>query len=512
MGAKPGTTMNGVIRIDASISRFLSATNSGSPIPQKLLRMPKEGVIKTALVFAFLVFWFVTGSLSIRRSHRGSNDFDTYYAAGEAVLKGGAVYDSKIGESPGGEKGPFLYAPAAACFFSVFALFPLGLSAFLWNTLNLALFVGALVLAVRFIGLDALAVSKLWNSPLRLDLILAGGIGFVLLLDNLAMAQTNLFVFFLTLTALSLWKKRRHVLGGICLSAAILMKVTPALFCLYFLLKRSWRFLAGVLAGFVILGWVIPSFLLGVENNQNFHRQWFGKTFEPFFSGLVSSLRKEPLGHLWSEAEGKEVSRVTALLAEKNQSLEAALTRLLLKNRNGLADSVLYPFRVAQRYKALPVLGGGLPREVLTVGIRSVQAVLLLGLVFLWASREARAAPDQVTLKVSLVFLSMTLLSPLARSHQFITWLFVYLTILKVGEQSLRLMVPRTDLSVRILIAAGRMGCFAYFLQAVPYGKAIGMGAWANVILWAGVASYLILANPRQESRKRVRQAGEVII
>ena len=64
------------------------------------------------------------------------------------------------------------------------------------------------------------------------------------------MAQVNILVFTLTLISLFFWVRAKDFLSGLWLACAVFIKLTPALFLLFFILKKKWKVLAGFLAGF----------------------------------------------------------------------------------------------------------------------------------------------------------------------------------------------------------------------------------------------------------------------
>jgi hypothetical protein len=422
-------------------------------------------------VILFVLLGLVMGVVTVYRTYRGSNDFDTYYQAGEALLEGESLYQAGAGESP------FLYPPIAACFFALFALLPLGAAAFLWNALNVIFFVRALVLIESFLDLR---YRELWYAQGRLarvDLALFTVILFAFLLDNLAMAQVNILVFYLVMAALILWKQAKPFAAGLVLSCAVLLKLTPALFLLYFAVKRSGKVLGGALAGGILFAWLVPGLVLGFGLNRAYFIQWFGSMVRPMVSSLKSAGVEQEHQALVPNM------RLRSLLAEKNQSLEATLTRWFLANRHDLEENLpMGVFLSTRRYRHLPVIGGGLPRDALTAVVRVFQAFILLTLCCLWAAARREDERGRRALEVSLIFLSMTLLAPLARSHQFISWSFAFSTILWLANDG-------ADPALRrILRSAGRWALVFYVLQAVPYGKAAGMGTWANLVLWIGFA------------------------
>lgn len=423
-------------------------------------------MVKRILVVFLLALTIVTGLVAARRAVKGSNDFDTFYNAGKAVITGEGIYYS--GEYYETKEGsPFLYPPFAACLFAPFALLPLPVAAFLWNALSVGLFLFCAAASARILYAD-------WGRVLSgtgwFDRLLITALLMAVLLDNLTMAQINILVLALTLGALLLGSKRRDFGCGALLAVAVFTKLTPALFLFFFFFKRRWKVLAGFAAAAIFLTLIIPTLIFGLEQNRIYHRQWAGRTLKPQLINWISSLKNEAPHPDKKTASVLEKDRRSVLLLDKNQSLAAPVTRLFLKDRPryGYEPEPIY---AARRYEKMPVLIP-VPEPVLIWIIQGVQATLLLTIVL--ATLRTQSGPAVFP----LIFLGMTLLSPWARSHQYISWIFVYLAILSEGRTSR-------------LIAAARAAAIFYFLQAIPYGKAFGMGTWANLLLFTSYAAYL---------------------
>lgn len=434
------------------------------------------------ILLAILLFTIVTGVISIYRSYHSSNDFDTYYAAGKAVLQGeGIYYPKSAAGQASNEVSPFLYPPIAACFFALLAWMPLGLAAFLWNAVNIVLFFATAVLIFQFLDLDTRQFPHFLRALNKWDLMLFGAIGLSFLIDNLSMAQVNIVVFFIVLASLLLWKRGWHVSAGFVLSTAILIKVTPLLFCLYFALKRAWKLWAGVLLGGLLFTIVIPGFIFGWEGNRLNHRQWLGRTVKPLVIDLTAAFKKEPPHPEKKSVEEYRMMRLTNHLIQANQTFEAVMTRLFLKDRNDYGPERGFPIYVIRHYQNLPVIGGGISMEMLSVLVRVFQLIFILILVYLWSPYSAPPVWNRISFEVALVFLTMTLFSPLTRSQHLVVWLFGYgAGLWALWEENF------SSTFRRCLIWFLRAGSVVYLLQVVPYGQAVGMGMWANLILWIG--------------------------
>lgn len=427
----------------------------------------KKNLLMTALA-ALIV---VTSIMAVVRTRKGSNDFDTYYGAGKAALTHSGIYYSGEYYEETADVAPFLYAPVMACFFALFSLFPVSAAAVLWNVFNIALFGISLRFAMALMGLSW---QQIYEEAKKRPAAGLASAAFVLslFLDNLSMAQANVVIFFLLLASIYLDRRGKPFWAGFVLAAAILFKLTPLLFCLYFLFRRSGKALAGILIGLILLTAAVPAAVLGWENNRVAHRQWLGRTIKPLLVQWVPAWKNETLHPRKKTAEEIEHTHFGNLMGPKNQSLQAAAMRVFLKDRNAYADSTSFPIYAARKYRKMPVLIG-IEKHKLELATRAVQLLMFLVLLVL----SFRYVPGSVFPAsagvISLYFLSLTVFSPIARSHQFVSWIFPVLVF--------------WAWKVRGRAAAFwpiGWACAVYFLQALPYGKAAGAGAWANLILW----------------------------
>ncbi|MBI4372879.1 MAG: DUF2029 domain-containing protein [Candidatus Omnitrophica bacterium] len=437
--------------------------------------------IGVVAIGALLLLWLFTGLIALQRGPKGSSDFDTFYEAGKAVLHhtGTVYYEGEYYQQQKGV-GPFLYPPIAACFLAAFAFLPMPLAAFAWNTALLVLFLGALFFTFKFLDLSREELPRVWNSVSLADRLLFAAVILIMLVDNLVMAQVGILIFLLCAACLVLWKEGKNFRAGLILSTAVLLKLTPVFFCFYFLYKRAWKLTAGVVAGALMLTLVVPTLIFGWEGNRIYHRQWFGRMIKPMLMDVLQR-DKTSEGHPLNKSyEEMQNIRQTQLLVDTNQSLPAALTRLFLKDR--------HLYQVTYRYERLPVIGGGFSRGTMATMILSAEVILLLVLVFLFRASKGEMKV-KIPLEVSLVFLSTVLLSPIARSHSFIVWVFVFAALFFVHAQA------KSKQAVFIRFARG--ACVLYLLLALPYGEAVGMGAWANLALWVGCAHSLAGRNLR---------------
>ncbi len=152
------------------------------------------------------------------------------------------------------------YPPFFGVLFAPFVPLPLWLGAALWFWVSLGLAVGAGYVA-------ALLVSSDDAPPLRdrtafiLPLVLAAG----LIASNLETAQVNHVTLFLVTLALYLFRRRRDRAAGALIGVAAALKLTPALFVLYFLYKRAYRVVAGAVLAVAVCWLLVPAILFGIR-------------------------------------------------------------------------------------------------------------------------------------------------------------------------------------------------------------------------------------------------------
>ncbi len=102
------------------------------------------------------------------------------------------------------------------------------------------------------------------------------------ILGDLAHGNVNLLIAFLLAGTLALFCRRWDFSAGVVLALAIACKVTPALFVPYFVWKRAWKTLAGVLAGLALWLAVVPGAVLGWDYNRELLTSWYEGMVKPF--------------------------------------------------------------------------------------------------------------------------------------------------------------------------------------------------------------------------------------
>jgi alpha-1,2-mannosyltransferase len=192
------------------------------------------------------------------------NDFEVYYYGGTRVLQTG---ESGVNELYAPRDGlPFTYPPFAALLFGGLALLPMGTSSLIFSTTALA---GAAVVAAwlarHYFGLRGWRTSF---ADWRFRTVALLGTAAILLLgpwrDTFDFGQINIILMGLILADFALYGKDRagelRWPAGLLIGIAAGIKLTPLAFGLYFLVRRDFKALGWMAAGFfgsIALAWAV---------------------------------------------------------------------------------------------------------------------------------------------------------------------------------------------------------------------------------------------------------------
>jgi alpha-1,2-mannosyltransferase len=183
-------------------------------------------------------------------------DVDVYRMGGRAWLDGQPLYaDGAIFATQGGLDLPFTYPPLAAVLFSPFALLSLnGASVAITLTTLILLVMSTVILLTR---LDVWPTTRVTGEPawarrcwLAAAIVAPAMIFLEPIRSNFDFGQIN--VVLMTLVIADCVPRRTPWPRGMLLGIAIALKLTPAVFLLYFLLKRDTRALLVTAASTVV--------------------------------------------------------------------------------------------------------------------------------------------------------------------------------------------------------------------------------------------------------------------
>ncbi len=194
-------------------------------------------------------------------------DFSAFYTAGEALNAGLSPYQNHVQASPGIWDGVdryqhsrFLYPPLVATLFQPVAHLPYHVAKVAWMVVGLLALIGALLLAMRLIGVR-LSEPAAWITWLV-------ALTFHPLLTFLERGQIDSLTLLLLTAAIALLcTRRREGTAGLLIAAATLLKLHTVLLLPFLVLRRRRRALIGYAIGGVLI-LVLSLILNGPNSNE----------------------------------------------------------------------------------------------------------------------------------------------------------------------------------------------------------------------------------------------------
>jgi alpha-1,2-mannosyltransferase len=155
-------------------------------------------------------------------------DLDVYRIGARAWLRGGSLY-GRLPPTPAGPRLPFTYPPIAAVLLAPLALVPATVAGTVLTLVTIALAAAVLRLFLRRLSLNPAAAGWLLPAALFLEPVR----------NTLSFGQVN--VILMALVAFDSLAVEPPWPRGLLTGLAAAVKLTPALFVLFFLLRRDYR-------------------------------------------------------------------------------------------------------------------------------------------------------------------------------------------------------------------------------------------------------------------------------
>jgi alpha-1,2-mannosyltransferase len=281
------------------------------------------------------------------------------------------------------------------------------------------------------------------------------------ILGDLHHGNNNLLILFLVVAMYYAWRRGYDITSGLLLGLATSYKVTPALFFVYFLYKRSWRTVGWGMLGLGIFLVIIPGLVIGPAFNGECMGMWWHRMVTPFVANGATS----PI--------------------EINQSLPGVLMRLLtyVSPGHGRYDTHLDLHLMS------------LPPWMVNYVIKGAALALLGLLAFLCRTKTTDRSDPRLLGEVALVVLTMLFISERSWKHHYVTVLLPYSYLVceffssRIGPRSRMLLVGSWAVSF-VLMAATSTEVGGLFAEGQGHEIAQGYGSF----LWAGVVLYTMVA------------------
>jgi hypothetical protein len=388
--------------------------------------------VGVALVYAGI-------SSYVRVTGKGT-DFNVFYLAARTLAERPA--DLYHFRAPRGPTYTYIYPPTFAVLMRPVAALPLGASAITWSLLNIAFFLhGAWVLA-----------RALAPPPRRFDFlawILVLGTPFAV--ENIFLGQVHGLIAYLMIRGVDRLRSGRSGAGAIWLAAAAAVKLIPAVFGLYFLVRRDWRGLASFALAGAVLTALPPAVVLGPRTA--------GALLGEFADMLV-------LPYVTAGASSHAIyDRTAARKTLHDQDFGALLTRLAGQDQDAAR-------------RALVVLSA---------------LLLAVSAAATWRRSPGARAPGEVEVACGIFTVLSLLLSPRNR--------LAYWTVLIIPWSVLvaRLVGPPRHGAIRPIAAATLVVSASLLAIAdppVPTVQAMTLGFWGLSALWLGLIALAVAEHP----------------
>ena len=422
------------------------------------------------------------GAVSVFRagSGVGSYDFSHFYVDSRYLLEHGQLNTSD--ELKPGAGGPHLpwYLPLVTILFAPIAALPERLAGVVWFALCWA----CLLATVRWIGrsLTSLPVRD-WLLTQMPAVILCGGAIFAQCHFN----QLSFVVLALVAGSFGLLRRGREWSAGLVLAVAVLIKLVPAVFVLWWLVRRRWRALAGTLIGLVVLDVGLNLAVFGPARTWEYHERWYD-----------NSVRGASAVAMISTGQENDY---------RNQGLGVVLMRLLSEHDPG--DTATGPWADEPgRRQVKRVNVANLSKGAVAWVYAALSAVSAAALALVLRKKPRHAGPHKQRppddlplgsdwpdrLAFALTCLAMLWFSPLVRQY-YLIWCYPAISLLLAGRE-FHVRAGRTHRWIDVALAGWVV---SQLLWIVPEMRSAGVSLWAVMLL--GVAVAAEMRRPAKQDR-----------
>jgi hypothetical protein len=400
-------------------------------------KLAAAALIAGALAFGGVSFYG-------RTTGKGT-DYNVFLMSGRlAVEDPRQLYDVHAGRGP---TYTFINPPLVAILMKPLSALPLGASALVWFLVNAACTAHAALILARL-----LAPPGTETALLLLTLVLA----LPYVVENIQLGQMHAVILYLMVRSFAALRADRPVAGAAWMAVATALKLLPGVFAFYFLARRQWRALAAFALTLALATAVPPAVALGPHMAAALLTRFYHQQVAPYVFG-------EWVHH---PIYAKTVLRKT----RHDQDLGALIMR------HFTAD------HVAPGYEVLVVA------DLPLVAVRRAMFGCFLALLAI-SVLVARPRPEDVVadagrtgLLFSVFVVLSLLLSPRNRVAYWpvlmIPWATLLARIMDAGRPSRVRRIAAITLSISAALCA---------LVAVPMGRALTAGLWAQAALWAGL-------------------------
>ncbi|MGC4937218.1 glycosyltransferase 87 family protein [Kribbella sp. DT2] len=257
--------------------------------------------------------------------YAGSLDLKVYRTGGYAWLHGVSLYSEQFADLVPGIRLPFTYPPLAAILFTYLYAVPFTVAELVMNAASVAgLTATLLVVSARLHGWNRRAVviglvgalTAMALEPVR---------------STIGFGQVNLVL--MGLVALDCLLPRTRWPRGLLIGLAAAIKLTPAVFVIFFLVRRDYR--SAIVSAVSFAGFSLFAWCLAPGDSRDY---WFGVLFDPDRIGGATYAFNQCFQAVLARVMDEGLARTVVWLALVAAS--GALTWLAAWRRRAAGDDV----------------------------------------------------------------------------------------------------------------------------------------------------------------------------
>ena len=416
--------------------------------------------VRTLCLMSLLILAVFLGIIGKRAISNHDPDFEYFYSAGHYLLNYGDL-DRGVVYLPDGRielRGTIeWYLPCVSRFMTLLAWLPFEAAGYIWLGMNLIVFVTTITLLGRHLTglppqdwpvtllLPVLMLALFWYWEFRLNQI-----------DNLTLL--------LIVGSFVLWQTEYKKSAGFWLGLAVLLKVTPALLVIWFVLKREFKTVGFALLTIVLAGPLADLIVFRQGYTVDLYQKWF----------QTAAVRGSQRGLILAQRE----------MDWRNQSLGAVASRWLARTNYALHFDNDPRIKTGKQPATMNV--ANLSRPQIATIVLSISGLSLGALI--WITRRPARYLNcwQLRGEWALFLLTMLWMMPVLRRYH----LILLLPPLTVLAAAIHYAGPRRAWTkVALACAYGVVLCQLLVLTRVL--PEAGMLKWLDGILGAALAAEL---------------------
>ncbi len=269
------------------IARFMSTPTATTADPEQRVAPSAPHWVRLGCLAIFLGLAYGAFRVGLPMASSGEPDFEYFYKAGWWVLHRGVFDPGFDVTSDGLERRGTIewYLPAVSRFFAPLALFSPTTAGLIWLTANCV----AMLAIVRLLGRYVMGLPPAdWPVTQLIPFILLASAW----IWEFRLNQIDTLTLLLLVAAFVHWQDGKRDVAGLWLGLATMLKLTPGLVIIWFVLKRAYRTAGVALLTIVIVGPVGDAIAFGPSAAWSANTAWLARTVDGSHRALITEQRE----------------------------------------------------------------------------------------------------------------------------------------------------------------------------------------------------------------------------